>query len=327
MWSVVSANELPVGERFDWFSDTLSREVVPTALSTDRPADFQAEAAVLDLGELRMAMLGFSPLDSRRTPALIRRGDPGQYQLGLMRGGRARLAQQRNECEVGAGDILLWDTSRPSDVRTGSEDGLVRLAMLQLPRELLPLPHDRLTRLLARRIPGNDGVAAVLTSFVNALENHGGQCSPEQLRHLGTTALDLVAASLAQHLDAEDHLPAEVRSRALIQRIHAFIDHNLADPELTPSVIAARHHMSVRALHQLFRQQGEGESVQGRIRRRRLERCRADLARPALCAHPVQVIAARWGFSGPSVFSRTFRRMYGVSPREYRELSVKGAWA
>ncbi|GLV91362.1 AraC family transcriptional regulator [Streptomyces lavendulae subsp. lavendulae] len=322
MWSVVSASELPVQERFDWFSDTLSREVVPTALSTARPAEFQAEAAVLDLGGLRTATLGFSPLDSRRTPALIRRGDPGQYQLGLMRCGTASLAQQRNECEVGPGDILIWDTSRPSDVRTASEDGLVRLAMLQLPREAIPLPTDRLAQLLARRIPGHEGVAAVLTTFVNALENHGGQCSREQLRQLGTTAVDLVAACLAQHLAAEDHLPAEVRTRALLQRIHAFIDHNLADPELTPSAIAARHHISVRTLHQLFRQQGEGESVQARIRRRRLERCRADLARPALSAHPVQVIAARWGFSGPSVFSRTFRRMYGVSPSEFRELSV-----
>ncbi|MEW5534881.1 cupin domain-containing protein [Streptomyces virginiae] len=179
MWSVVSASELPVQERFDWFSDTLSREVVPTALSTARPAEFQAEAAVLDLGGLRTATLGFSPLDSRRTPALIRRGDPGQYQLGLMRCGTASLAQQRNECEVGPGDILIWDTSRPSDVRTASEDGLVRLAMLQLPREAIPLPTDRLAQLLARRIPGHEGVAAVLTTFVNALENHGGQCSRE----------------------------------------------------------------------------------------------------------------------------------------------------
>lgn len=61
MWSVVSASDLPVGERFDWFSDTLSREVVPTALSTERPAEFQAEAAVLELGELRVARLEFSP--------------------------------------------------------------------------------------------------------------------------------------------------------------------------------------------------------------------------------------------------------------------------
>ncbi|MFJ6483719.1 helix-turn-helix domain-containing protein [Streptomyces sp. NPDC091682] len=323
MWSVVSASDLPVGERFDWFSDTLSREVVPTALSTERPAEFQAEAAVLELGELRVARLEFSPLNSRRTPALIRRGDPGQYQLGLMRGGRAFLAQQRNECRVGAGDILLWDTSRTSDVQTAADDGLVRLAMLQLPQNALPLNLDRLGRLLAHRIPGDQGVAAVLTAFVDALEGRGGQCSPAELHRLGTVAVDLVAACLAQHLDAEAELPPEVRTQALLQRVYAFIDHNLADPALTPSAIAARHHVSVRTLHQLFRRQDDAETVQARIRRRRLERCHSDLARPELMGHPVNAIAARWGFSGPAVFSRSFRERYGLTPTEFRALSVQ----
>ncbi|MGZ9928442.1 AraC-like ligand-binding domain-containing protein [Streptomyces sp. NC-S4] len=326
MWSVVSASELPAGERFDWFSDTLSREVVPTALSTERPAEFQAEAAVLELGELRLARLEFSPLGSRRTPALIRRGDPGQYQLGLMRGGRACLAQQRSECSVGAGDILLWDTSRTSDVQTAADDGLVRLAMLQLPQDAMPLNVDRLGRLLARRIPGDQGAAAVLTAFVDALEGHGGQCAPAELHRLGTVAVDLVAACLAQHLDAEAELPPEVRTQALLQRVHAFIDRNLADPALTPSAIAARHHISVRTLHQLFRRQDgtEPETVRARIRRRRLERCRSDLARPEPEGHPVHAIAARWGFSGPAVFSRSFRERYGLTPTEFRALSVDG---
>nr|WSX54054.1 helix-turn-helix domain-containing protein [Streptomyces sp. NBC_00974] len=324
MWSVVSADELPVRERFDWFSDTLSREVVPTALSTERRAEFQAEAAVLDLGELRVATLGFTPLCSRRTPALIRRGDPAQYQLGLMRRGRASLSQQRNECAVESGDILLWDTSRPSDVRTAAADGgQVRLAMLQLPRSALPLPPDGLSRLLARRIPGDFGVAAILTTFVDALDAHAGECVPAELRRLSTVAVDLVAACLAQHLDAEAQLPAEVRTRALLQRIHTFIDHNLADRWLTPSAIAASHHISVRLLHQLFR--GEEETVQARIRRLRLERSRTDLARTGPTALSVHTIAFRWGFSGHAVFSRSFREAYGLSPTEFRALSVKEA--
>ncbi|MEC4575624.1 hypothetical protein [Streptomyces virginiae] len=37
---------------------------------------------------------------------------------------------------------------------------------------------------------------------------------------------------------------------------------------------------------------------------------------------PTSPAPPRWGFSGPSVFSRTYRRMYGVSPSEFRELSV-----
>ncbi|MFE9636859.1 helix-turn-helix domain-containing protein [Streptomyces sp. NPDC006463] len=325
MWSVVSSGGLPARERFDWYADLISREVMPTVLSSERPAEFQGKAAVMALGELRVARFALSPLRSRRTPALIRRGDPEEYQLALLRKGATSLSQHRNVSTVRAGDLMLWDTSRPSDNEMLAEDGQVQATILLLPHAVLPLRTGRLDQLLARRIPGDRGLAAILASFMTALEDHGAQCAPEETWRLGKVAVDLATACLAQHLDIEEHLPAEVRAQALLQRIYAFIEHNLSDPELTPSVIAARHNISVRSLHQLFH--GQEESVHTRIRRRRLERCRADLVRPDLRARHVHAIAARWGFSGPVVFSRSFRELYGISPTEFRARTVQESGA
>lgn len=321
MWSVASSGGLPASERFDWFADMVSREVVPTTISSERPADFQAEAAVLGLGEVKVSRLAYSPIRSRRTPALIPRSDPEQYQLAMVSKGSMSMYQHGNDCSAGAGDLVLWDTSRPSDALAPAAGGPGQLVILQLPRHALPLSRRLLDGLLASRIPGGHGIAAILASFMSTLVDHGDGCPPTELQRLGTVAGDLVAACLAQHLDAEKRLPAETRARALLQRIYAFIEYNLGDPELTPSAIAARHNISVRALHQLFH--GQGESVHARIRRRRLERCRSDLARPDLLTHPVRSIAERWGFSGPAVFSRSFREAYGLSPSEFRALSVK----
>lgn len=320
MWSVVSTGEVPAGDRFDWYSDVVSSEVMPAALSCERPAEFRGEAAVLDLGEIRASRFSLSPLRSRRTAAMIRRGDPEEYQLALLRQGATSLSQHRSECTVGAGDLMLWDTSRPSDNQMPAGGGEVRATILMLPRDVLPLPTQRLDQVLARRIPGDRGTAAVLASFMASLETHGAECTPEELRRLGAVAVDLAAACLAQQSDADDLLPAEARTRALVRKVHAFIEHNLGDPELDPAAVAAHHHISVRTLHQLFH--GQGEGVHARIRRRRLERCRADLADPALRNRPVGAVAARWGFSGPVVFSRSFREAYGVSPTEFRALSV-----
>ncbi|WP_435843065.1 helix-turn-helix domain-containing protein [Streptomyces lavendulae] len=320
MWSVVSTGEIPAGDRFDWYSDIVSSEVMPARLSCERPADFRGEAAVLDLGEVRASRFSLSPLRSRRTAAMIRRGDPEEYQLALLRKGATSLSQHRSECTIGAGDLMLWDTSRPSDNQMPATGGEVRATILMLPHGVLPLRSQRLDQILARRIRGDRGLAAILASFMTSLEEHGAECTPEELRRLGSVAVDLAAACLAQQLAAEDLLPSEVRTQALVQRILAFIDHNLGDPELNPAAVAAHHHISVRTLHQLFR--GQEESVHARIRRRRLERCRADLADPALRGRPVGAIATRWGFSGPEVFSRSFREAYGVSPTEFRVLSV-----
>ncbi|WUT00207.1 helix-turn-helix domain-containing protein [Streptomyces sp. NBC_00708] len=109
----------------------------------------------------------------------------------------------------------------------------------------------------------------------------------------------------------------------LLRQVSAFIDHHIADPDLTPGLIAARHHLSLRSLHALFHDEPEG--VAATIRRRRLEGCRADLARPALRRQPIQAVAARWGFTSATAFSRTFRTAYGVTPRDYRADALRQA--
>jgi AraC-like DNA-binding protein len=101
-------------------------------------------------------------------------------------------------------------------------------------------------------------------------------------------------------------------------RIPAFIECHLGDPGLSPAMIAAAHHVSVRTLHNLY---GPGEhTVSGWIRHRRLERCRQDLLNPELRDRPVGSIGTRWGFQDAAVFSRVFRRAYGLPPGEYRAI-------
>ncbi|MFD0788170.1 helix-turn-helix domain-containing protein, partial [Micromonospora azadirachtae] len=144
---------------------------------------------------------------------------------------------------------------------------------------------------------------------------------PEQFRagdapYLADVTLSLVSALLARHLDAENDLPADVRQQALLAQVRDFVDRHLDDPDLSPQVVADAHHISLRTLHRLF--EAEEETVAGAIRRRRLERCRRDLADPLLRHRPVHLIGRRWGLTDPAHFSRTFRAAYGVGPQAYR---------
>jgi AraC-like DNA-binding protein len=56
------------------------------------------------------------------------------------------------------------------------------------------------------------------------------------------------------------------------------------------------------------------------IRRARLERCRRDLADPALAGETILALATRWGMPDGAHFSRLFRAAHGMSPREFRAL-------
>jgi AraC-like DNA-binding protein len=78
--------------------------------------------------------------------------------------------------------------------------------------------------------------------------------------------------------------------------------------------------MSLRALHQLFHD--EGLTVAAWIRHRRLEQCRRDLSDPAFGSKPVAAIAARWGFSSAADFSRAFHAAHGLPPAEYRRFAL-----
>ena len=62
----------------------------------------------------------------------------------------------------------------------------------------------------------------------------------------------------------------------------------------------------------------EMSSLAAAERRARLERCRRDLADPALAGETILAIATRWGLHDRAHFSRLFRAAYGCSPREYR---------
>jgi AraC-like DNA-binding protein len=117
---------------------------------------------------------------------------------------------------------------------------------------------------------------------------------------------------------AGGELSPDIPQRALLVRIRAFIEDQLADSDLTPSAVATAHHVSLRYLYKLF--EGEQKGVAGLIKERRLERCRRDLLDPSLRHLPVSAIAARWGMPNAAHFSHAFRAAYGMAPVEYRRL-------
>ncbi|MFI8521825.1 helix-turn-helix domain-containing protein [Streptomyces sp. NPDC085481] len=316
----MTSTGLPAGDRFEWFSDLVTRKLAPIAIRQELSDPFEGDATVLDLGRVTVSTFTYTPLRSQRTPALIRQSDPEEYHLALLAQGTTWFSQQRTQSEQTVGDMVMWDTSRPFESGSPNNVQQIRAVVIQVPKSAVPLRPDRVERLLARRLAGNTGMGAVLAQFLGTVAAHGADFAPHELARLDGVALDLFAACAATHLDVVDELPGEARAEALLAQIDAFVDHNLADTALTPAAIAAHHHISVRRLHLLFR--GREETVAASIRRRRLERCRADLARPELLGRPVHAIAARWGYPNAAVFSRAFRAAYGMSPTDFRGQAV-----
>ncbi|WP_174248258.1 helix-turn-helix domain-containing protein [Streptomyces hoynatensis] len=315
----ISADVVPAPDRFDWWAQLVGREVMPVSVSSEHPERFRGTCESVALPGAKVSMFDFSAMSAVRTLAHIRRHDPEDFYLFVVHEGSIGLEQRRSLTWLGAGDMAVFDTSRPLECafREHREQGQpIRLTLMQLPRASLPLPSDKVDRLLASRFSGRAGSGALLTQYLAGLLANAAHCGPAELPRLSAVGRDLAATFLAGRLDARDALSPETRRQALLARIDVFIEHHLGDPELRPATIAAHHHVSVRLLHQLFRDRPE--TVGATIRRRRLERCRADLADPRLRHRTIGEIAARWGFRHPADFSRAFRAAYGAAPSEFR---------
>ncbi|MCX5204251.1 helix-turn-helix domain-containing protein [Streptomyces sp. NBC_00237] len=256
-------------------------------------------------GRARLMTLGPVRLTAMALPA------PGA-------GGCAKLLRSRNPAAFELNLVLDGTTKTPRDEVVGEP----RAFTLHLPQDLVPLPRERIRELFARGLPPADsGMSRVLAHYVQTVAEEAPSLDARTAARLGATALDLAGGFFAEQLSVRERLPPGARQQVLLAAVTAFIEDNLAAPHLAPETVAARHRVSVRQLHQLFRHQPE--TVAARIRRRRLERCQQDLAAPHLSALPVYAVGARWGLTNATGFSRAFRAAYGMTPGEYRRLALR----
>jgi AraC-like DNA-binding protein len=313
--------DLPVSERFGFWHDMTANALISTLFKSDHRDDFRATLKALELGSVQVSTMTYPSLETIRTETLIRRSDPELYQMSLTLRGDQRITQAGRDTALRPSDLMLYDSSRPFNGRVAAAEGCsVAAVVAQFPKARFPLPLDRVDQLLAARLPGREGIGALLAQFLVSVTKDAGRYRPSDGARLGIVLLDLIVALLAHELDADFSVPPETRRRALTLRIQAFVRSHIGEPQLDAAMIAAAHHISTRHLHRLFRDQGT--TVATWIRTQRLEGCRRDLADPALRMTPIHEIATRWGFSHPAAFSRAFRAAYGLSPRDHRQSAL-----
>ncbi|URM89135.1 helix-turn-helix domain-containing protein [Streptomyces sp. MRC013] len=314
--TVFHGAEVPEDERLDRWREHLAGTYVPVEVASSHPPGFTAHQRVLAFGAVRVWTTEHPPMTLRRTPALIRRSDPGLLHVSLPLRGRMSVAGPGGGAVADPYDLCVQDTSRPYVMRAeadGGEGRVLGTGLLVERRLVAPPGRDRPA---TRLVPGREGVGALLATLLRQLVEDAGSYRDADGARLGAVLLDLVSALLAPARGGEAAAPGEARRRALVRRVRAYVQQRLHDPELTPRAVAAAHHVSVGYLHRIFRE--EGETVAAWIRAQRLERARRDLADPALAATPVHVIGARWGFPRASDFTRAFRGAYGAPPSDCR---------
>ncbi|NGO10062.1 helix-turn-helix domain-containing protein [Streptomyces sp. HC44] len=150
----------------------------------------------------------------------------------------------------------------------------------------------------------------MLTAHSNMIHATVAELGPAGVHAAHSTLIELAKAVAVRRFDDVEPQLAPALTRAA----KGLANSHLADPELSPAMLARELNISVRTLQRAFA--AVGESVTTYIRHRRLEEARLALTAPS-GRWSVSELAAHWQFADSSHFIRAFKKHYGQTPTEY----------
>jgi AraC-like DNA-binding protein len=304
--SRIRTEDWPERDRVDMFRDIHGRGGIRVEPRPDEPLRIDAVLARFpDLGLLR----------GRRSPLRSDFAD-GHDRLMLSLGGPAVATQFGRELLLERGDAVAL---------SGSDRG--SLTTLQAGRVVtIDFPQGGLLHLLkqprhccARRIPKHSLPLRLLRGYVRAALANDGIPALALPRVAIAHIYDLAAMAVGAGREA-----AEIAQGRGVRagRLQAIKDDILAhiQSDLSLGEIAARHRLSPRYVGMLF--ESEGTTMTEFVREERLKRARSILLGPRIAGRRIAEIAFEVGFNDVSYFNRSFRRRFGHSPSEVRELGT-----
>jgi AraC-like DNA-binding protein len=156
-------------------------------------------------------------------------------------------------------------------------------------------------------------MAAFIVDYLSLLHGSLPDRRENDVPNIAAATTSLLAACITPSRDhffeAQGVIDAVIMSRA-----YRLVAAQLADRNLTPEKICRELGISRSRLYRIFEPVG---GVANYIRRQRLLKTR-DALGDSTDGSPISSIAEKWGFMDPSTYSRTFRKEFGISPKDAR---------
>jgi AraC-like DNA-binding protein len=304
------------GQRPGYWLNTVCSQILPVQIDLRHDPLARARMTCATLGALRIRDVVGGDHVYTRNDTDIRHGDPETVQIGMPLGGQSIMVQDGREAVLSAGEMVVYDSSRPF---TLVMDSRFHWQVFLLPKSKLRRSDQELAQVTAIPLSGTHGMSRVVSAFLRnlAAEASGLEGSPGA-GALGENAADLIATMVRNRFGRQWDVTDP--DAVLIQTIETYLQDHHGEPDLDPGRVASVHGLSVRRLHALF--EPTGRSIAQRIRAERLAAIRRDLSDRHLAQRPIERIAALHGMRNPSAFARLFRSVEGLSPREFRAAAL-----
>lgn len=225
--------------------------------------------------------------------------------------GLALMDHYGSETILNPGDLLLLDSTRPSDFYF---PGMTEQIWLLIPRHRLENQTFKPNLQINKKIEHKTKTAVVAHSIISQLFAETATSHATEDGVLLETLIDLVLPAFSASTEPQSY--CEKIQRKYFEKAQNYIEARLADFDLTPELIAVELGTSKRTLHRVFAQQGQ--SIGRYILDRRLDKCASELEKNSVI-QKISAVAFAWGFNDVSHFSRAFKTKFGVSPKCYKQ--------
>ena len=306
-----TSRDRQVGDHVQRWVNLIAETFCTFDIQTRRETKFRVNALTRSEGGFGVARFtttaGRAQLE--RTAAVIRADNRDDYVLYLPVCGEHELLQRTRRTICSPACMTLISTAEPFvQTKFGDNDTLY----LSMPRMFVDQRLVRGEGVCGRLVGTRSGVGRLAAETVAALQREAAQLGGTDFVGAARAAADLVLLGIAGAAD----LMTQDRSirTSNLARAKRVIRARLGDADLSLSDIADECGISLRYLHDLFRD--DGRTVREYLQGERLQAARSLLERSASGPVSITQICMTCGFATPSQFSTAFKRAFGLSPRD-----------
>lgn len=250
----------------------------------------------------------------RRTRQHIREDATDLSVLWFVKRGSLALSNQCGNKVAQPGDFAITCSMSPFliECRT-DEEGVHEVLHVTVPTHLLR-PHIAKDFSTGLFMPVERPELAIAENIFTDVFEDDGNLSPESARALVECAITIIGNAV--QADNEGNPARQTIADKRLEDVLRFIEVHLSDPQLSTAMVARGCAISPRYLSFLLRL--KGTSFSELVWEQRLEKARTWLSATDPRDISISEIAYGVGFKSPAHFSRMFKRVFNMNPREFR---------
>ncbi|HZP71700.1 MAG TPA: helix-turn-helix transcriptional regulator [Pseudolabrys sp.] len=263
-----------------------------------------------DLPGVRVMSTASSPVRITRTREFLADGNV-DFVLIINQTGQTTASARGREATLQEGDAILVSASETKVVDRHTYGGALSF---RIPRSILSSMVTYVDDAVMQVIPHDTDALKLLAGYAAPLFNDIALATSEFRRTAANHLHDLVALAIGQTRDGL--INARAIPAARLRMAKSYIIENCSRRDLSVGAVAAHLGLTPRNLQRLF--ESENTTFSEFLLSQRLNRAYRMLTEPRLAQSPVGTIAYDAGFGDLSYFNRSFKRRYGMTPRDVR---------